>query len=154
MDIAAPRLRCFDLARSIEFHIASMPGTAEQAVGARRTGLLGLGDQVTWRARHFGITLTLTSRITSFNPSADFRDSQVSGPFLFFDHDHEFLPHPSDPQRTRMTDHFTYRAPYGILGRLAERLAVTSYLTRLLTTRAGLLRAAAESDEWRRYLHA
>ena len=53
--IAASPERCFDLARDIDAHVASAAGTNERAVGDRTHGLLGVGDEVTWEARHFGV---------------------------------------------------------------------------------------------------
>lgn len=54
------------------------------------SGLLGLGDQVTWSARHFGWRWQLTSRINAYDRPRHFRDSMVWGAFKRFDHDHEF----------------------------------------------------------------
>ena len=54
-DIAAPPSVCFDLARSVDAHLESTSGTNERAVGGVTTGLPGLGDEVTWSAKHFGI---------------------------------------------------------------------------------------------------
>jgi len=53
--VAAPADRCFDLARSVDAHLRSTAATGERAVGGRTTGLLELGEEVTWRARHFGV---------------------------------------------------------------------------------------------------
>ena len=50
--IAAPRERCFDLARSVEVHLAGNVHCGEQAVaaGGVTAGVIGLGERVTWRA--------------------------------------------------------------------------------------------------------
>lgn len=45
--IAAPIERVFDLARSIEAHMASTEGSNERAVDGRATGLIGYGEVVT-----------------------------------------------------------------------------------------------------------
>ena len=47
--IKAPAERCFDLARSIDLHMASTSGTGEQAIAGITSGLIGLGQEVTWR---------------------------------------------------------------------------------------------------------
>jgi hypothetical protein len=52
--IAAPTERVFDLARSIDLHTERTAGTGERAVAGVTSGLIGLGEEVTWRARHFG----------------------------------------------------------------------------------------------------
>ena len=52
--IAAPIERVFDAARNIDVHVASQVSSREEAIGGRTTGLIGLGETVTFRARHFG----------------------------------------------------------------------------------------------------
>src|SRR2546427_12849864 len=89
--IAAPRERCFDLARSVELHMRSTAATGETAVAGRLGGLLALGEEVTWRARHFGVWQQLTSQITAYERPTHFRDSMVRGAFARLDHDHIFL---------------------------------------------------------------
>jgi hypothetical protein len=86
--IAASIEVCFDLARSIDVHIESTVGTDEKAVAGVTSGLIDLGQEVTWEATHFGVRQRLTSRITAFDRPGHFRDSQVRGPFRRFDHDH------------------------------------------------------------------
>jgi len=150
-DIAAPPSRCFDLARCVDAHVASTAGTSERAIAGVTTGLLGPGDDVTWRARHFGVTQTLTSRITAFDRPARFQDSMVRGAFARIVHDHEFVATPSG---TRMIDVFDFAAPLGPLGRIAERLFLNAYMTRLLERRGHVLKRLAESGEWRKFLEA
>ena len=62
--INAPIGKCFDLARDIDVHVASTRHTSETAIAGRTSGLIELGEWVTWRAKHFGIWQTLTSKIT------------------------------------------------------------------------------------------
>ncbi len=59
--IAAPIERCFDLARSIDLHMASTNWSGERAIAGVTTGLIGAWQEVTWQGRHFGFTLTHTS---------------------------------------------------------------------------------------------
>ena len=148
--IAAPRERCFDLARSVDVHVRSAAGSAERAVGGRTAGLLGPHQEATWEATHFLLRLRLTSRITVFERPSRFRDSIVRGPFARLDHDHVFED--DGAGGTLMRDHFDYAAPLGLLGRLAERLFLTRHLRRFLDARNAELKRIAESDEWRRYL--
>jgi hypothetical protein len=60
--IAAPIERVFDLSRSIDLHANSASGTSEQAIAGVTSGLIEIGQEVTWRARHFGIWQTLRKR--------------------------------------------------------------------------------------------
>lgn len=148
--IGAPLERCFDLARSVDAHLDSMSETEERAVAGRTQGLMELGEEVTWRARHFGVTQHLTSRITAFDRPNHFRDSMVRGAFARFDHDHIFEPH---KRGTLMIDLFDYDAPLGPLGRFAERLVLDAYMTRLLASRGQVLRTIAEDDAlWPRFV--
>lgn len=149
IDIAAAPTVCFDLARSVDAHIASTRATGERAVGGVTTGLLNLGDEVTWRARHFGVTQELTSRITAFDRPNHFRDVMVRGALRRLVHDHHFS---ARDDGTRMVDVFDFNAPLGPLGLLAERLFLTAYLSRFLETRAQALKRLAESGDTRRFI--
>ena len=115
LEIAAPRTRVFDLARSVDLHVDSTAGTAERAVAGVTTGLMEQGDEVTWSARHFGIRQRLTSRITSYDRPSHFRDSMVRGAFARFDHDHYFEECVGG---CRAREVFDFTSPLGPLGRL------------------------------------
>jgi ligand-binding SRPBCC domain-containing protein len=147
--INAPIQRVFDLSRSVDLHTASTAQTAERAVAGVTSGLIALGQEVTWRARHFGIWQNLTSRITAFEPPSYFRDSLVRGAFRRFDHDHFFS---EQGDITVMRDVFDYESPLGVLGRMADRLFLKRYMKQLLVTRNAVIKAAAETEEWRRYI--
>ena len=148
--IAAPARRCFDLARSVDLHTRGAVASGEHIVDGVRSGLMGPGDQVTWRARHFGVWQELTSRITRFDPPRRFRDSMVRGAFARFDHDHIFDATADD--RTEMHDIFDFTSPLGPLGRLADALVLARYMRRFLELRNRVLKQVAESDEWRALL--
>ncbi|PCC73603.1 Ligand-binding SRPBCC domain-containing protein [Nannocystis exedens] len=143
--IGAPLERCFDLARSVDVHLAGAAETGERAVAGVVRGLLGPGDEVTWRARHFGVTQLLTSKITLFERPRRFRDSMVRGAFARFDHDHFFE---ADGEGTIMRDRFDFTSPLGPLGRLADALVLTRYMRNFLVERNRVLREVAESDRW------
>lgn len=127
----------------------STAGTRERAVAGKQSGLLELGDEVTWRARHLGVWQELTSRITVLERPRHFRDSMVRGAFAGFDHDHFFTPAPGG---TIIRDVFDFRAPLGPIGWLVERLFLTAYMRRFLTARLRALKVLAESDEWRAFV--
>jgi ligand-binding SRPBCC domain-containing protein len=143
LDIAAPIDRCFDLARSVDVHVQSTASTEERAVAGVTTGLMSLGDEVTWEARHLGVRQRLTTCITAYERPFHFRDSLVRGAFARFDHDHYF-ERLSDG-RTRMRDVFDYTSPLGLLGALADRLFLTSYLRRFLLRRNHVIARLAEA---------
>ncbi|MGN6442013.1 MAG: SRPBCC family protein, partial [Arthrobacter sp.] len=87
-----PVEQLFDLARSIDLHVDSQRDSGERAVAGVTSGLIGEGQEVTWRAKHFGIPLTMTSRVTHLDFPRSFTDEQVKGPFKAFRHVHEFEP--------------------------------------------------------------
>lgn len=140
---ASPEI-CFDLSRSVEVHLASTKETNEKAVAGRMTGLCEAGDLITWRAKHFGIYQFLTVKITSLTYPTHFQDQMVKGAFASFTHDHYFH---SKGDKTLMEDVFTFSAPLGPLGLLAERIFLEQYMRQLLVKRNAVIKALAEIGE-------
>jgi ligand-binding SRPBCC domain-containing protein len=118
--------------------------TREIAIAGVTKGLIGLGEEVTWEANHFGVRQRLTTRITAFNRPSHFRDSQVDGAFKRFDHDHYFET--TNDGRTLMRDVFDYTSPLGWLGILADHLFLESYMRAFLMKRNLLIKNVAEAD--------
>lgn len=127
-----PKSELFDLARSIDVHKDSMAQSREEAVAGVTSGLISLGEEVTWRAWHFGVPLHMTSRITEMQSPDYFVDEQVKGPFRRFRHVHEFS---QDSEGTTMVDRIEFAASFGPIGRLVEKLLLARYLQRLIETR-------------------
>ncbi len=144
--IYAPRERVFDLARSIDAHMVSTGKTQERAVDGVVSGLIGLGETVTWEARHFGIRQRLKVRITEFDRPVMFADEMVFGAFKSMNHTHRFVEVEGG---TEMIDEFRYEAPLGILGRVAERVFLSRYMKRFLINRNRVLKEVGESEQWR-----
>jgi ligand-binding SRPBCC domain-containing protein len=130
----------FDLARDIGAHVVSQSASAESAVDGVTAGLIGPGQHVTWRARHFGIPFHLTSRITAFDRPRRFVDEQSRGPFKELHHEHLFAP---TAEGSVMIDRIRFAAPFGLLGVIAEKLVLARYLERLIRRRGEYL---AQSD--------
>jgi ligand-binding SRPBCC domain-containing protein len=150
--IQAPVERCFDLARSVEVHLLGNVHFGEQAVasGGRTSGLIGEGERVRWRARHFWFWHELTSEITSLERPDYFRDAMVRGIFRSMTHDHYFRQ--LENGQTEMRDVFAFAAPLAALGRIAEVAFLRRYMCGLLRERNAVIRQVAESEEWRKYL--
>jgi len=142
--IAAPRERVFDLARHVEAHVATMP--EERASGA--TGLLELGDRVTFKQRQFGVPFELTAEVTAMDRPRRFADEQVSGVFGSLVHEHTFE---EAGDETVMRDDVRFEMPLGPLGRLGEPVA-SRRLQALVDYHAEALRELVEGDDWRRFL--
>ena len=139
--VKAPIDVVFDLSLSIDAHVESMSASGERAVAGVTVGIIGLGEQVTWRARHFGIPFRMTSKIVELDRPSYFVDEQVSGPFHKFRHEHHFE---MDDGETTMIDRVSFTAPFGVLGRIAERIVLASYLPKLIEDRNRFLKTAAE----------
>jgi len=154
--IRAPIERCFDLARSVEVHLAGNVHSGESAVAVAGTGagiasgLISMAQRVTWRAKHFGVWHNLTSEITAMDRPAYFQDTMTQGIFRCMQHDHFFRPLSADT--TGMKDVFCFAAPLPVLGRLAEMALLRRYMHALLRERNAVLKEIAESPEWQRYL--
>jgi ligand-binding SRPBCC domain-containing protein len=121
----------------------SLSYTQEKAVAGVVTGLIGADQEVSWRARHFGIWFSVTSRITAFRPPGHFRDSMKRGPFKRFDHDHFFE---FNNGATVMRETFDYTSPFGLLGNIVDSLILERYMTALLTRRNVDLKRVAETN--------
>ena len=149
--IDAPIDRVFDLARSIDLHTSSTAKTRERAVAGVTSGLIGAGQQVTWRARHFGIWQSLTVRVEAFEPPNHFSDRQVRGAFRQMEHRHYLA---ASSGRTIMRDVFEFQSPLGLLGRVVDALFLSRYLRSFLLERNHVIKTTAESEAWRRYLES
>jgi ligand-binding SRPBCC domain-containing protein len=133
----------FGLELDMDVHAASLAASGETAATSTGRRRVALGDEVTFRARHFGLVWHMTSRIVAYEPPRHFVDEQVRGPFRALRHEHVFDD--LGAGRTRMTDRMTVSAPLGALGFLVTRLLLAPYLRRLLTQRSAHIKCLAEA---------
>ncbi|AIE83389.1 SRPBCC family protein [Fimbriimonas ginsengisoli] len=141
-EIDATAERCFDLARSQRAHVQSAVATQERIVSGPAHDLLEPGDEVTFEARHLGKTQQLVARIVEMDRPRSFVDEQVNGAFRTLRHVHRFE---GIENGTRMVDELMLEAPFGVAGRIAERLFLGGYMKRFLRSRARHLKRMAES---------
>jgi ligand-binding SRPBCC domain-containing protein len=143
--IAAPPDRCFDLSLSVELHLHSTASTGERVVAGVSSGVLKLGDQITWEARHLGMKHRLAMTISVEDAPRMFRDEMVRGPFRRLVHDHFFEP---VDDGTLMRDVFEFASwlpPF-------DALVLKPHLRRFLLVRNATIKELAEGDGWRDYL--
>ncbi len=140
---------CFNLSRSVNLHLLSTQKTNERVVQGRKTGLLKLGENITWRARHLGFTQDLTSRITEFDFPNSFVSEMQKGAFKKLHHQHIFR---KEMDHTILTDIFDFEAPFGLIGKLVCRLLLTSYMKGFLEERNRVICRIAESDSCNEFL--
>lgn len=73
----------------------------------------------------------------------------VRGVFGSYCHDHYFETHANE---TLMKDVVELSAPWGVLGRVAERLVVGKHMRKLLEHRNAFIKHCAESSDWMKFL--
>lgn len=147
--IAAPVERVFDLSRSINLHQLSTAATNEKAIDGVMSGLINKNETVTWQARHFFKTRQFTSKITEMQSPAMFTDEMIKGDFVSFQHEHHFKP---TANGTIMIDLLNFETPYGVIGKIANRLFLRSHLEKLLIKRNAVIKEYAETQKWKTIL--
>ena len=73
----------------------------------------------------------------------------IRGAVKSFKHEHHFEEANAE---TLMKDVFDYQSPFGILGRLADKLFLEKYMTALLEKRNVAVKGFAESEDWKKVL--
>jgi ligand-binding SRPBCC domain-containing protein len=147
--IQAPTDRVFDLSRHVDLHKQSMAKHKEEAVAGTRFGLMEKDDTVTWKAKHLFKTRMLRIKITKMNKPETFTDEQIEGGFKVMKHEHHFKPCENG---TIMIDLFYFESPYGSMGKVLNRVYLTSYMKKLLETRNRIIKEVAESEKWKKLL--
>ena len=122
-------------------HCATAARTQERIIEGKTFGLLELGDRVTFEAVHFGFRQRLCSKIIEYDRPHRFIDQMVSGAFKSLRHVHEFEV---SGDSTVMRDTLEWESPLGILGILADRLAVERHMRNFLIERNKELKKIAE----------
>ena len=136
----------FDLSRSIDLHKISTAHTSEEAIAGTTSGLIGLNETVTWKARHLFRNRTMTVKITQLQPFVFFEDTMQAGDFKSFRHEHHFK---GIDNGTIMIDLLEFESPYGQLGKWADRFFLKQYLQKLLVKRNQSIKQFAESGQWK-----
>ena len=142
--INAPAERCFDLARDIGLHCQTTSKTKERAVAGVTSGLIELGQSVTFEAVHFGVRQRLTSQIVEYDRSKLFVDEMTKGIFASMCHVHEFE---TQDKSTLMRDTVTWKSPLGIWGIIADALFLKRYMAKFISERGVSLKDIAENEK-------
>jgi ligand-binding SRPBCC domain-containing protein len=139
--IQAPVELVFDLALDVDVHAASLASNKQCAIAGVTTGRVDVGEQVTWRATHFGIPFTMTTEITQLVRPHRFVEEQVDGAFRRFRHAYTFT---TTGTSTVLTVQLDVEAPFGVLGRAAEQILLQRHFRQLIQRRATYLKTEAE----------
>jgi len=77
-----------------------------------------------------------TTEITSVDEPYSFVDEQLSGPYAFWQHRHNFAKVDGGVE---MSDEVNYAVPFGFIGRIANRLLIRRQLNRIFDYRHDVL---------------
>ncbi len=149
--IAAPVERVFDLSRSVNLHKISTAHTHEKIVDGKMHGLISEGETVTWQAKHLFKERKFTSKIVAMFKPLNFTDEMVRGDFKSFHHEHYFK---QINNGTIMIDVLAFESPYGILGKLLNKIYLKNYLEQLLLKRNEVIKEYAEGLKWKAILNS
>lgn len=139
--IKAPIETVFNNARDIDLHIQSASKTNEKAIAGKASGLIEKGETVTWKGKHFGLYLQHQSIISEMNFPTYFVDQQLKGNFKSFKHEHFFE---EKNGFTIMQDKLQYETPFGMFGKLFNRLLLKKHLVKFLIYRNEILKETSE----------
>lgn len=131
----------FDLSRDIDLHQKSTFKTGEKAIAGRTSGLIELGETVTWKAKHLGFFQTHQSKITEMENPFHFTDEMLKGRFKLFKHQHIFK---TEGKNTIMTDILEFESPFGIIGKVFNIIFLKNYMKKFLMERNKLIKITAE----------
>jgi len=142
--INAPIEIVFNNSRNIDIHQYSASKTNEIAIAGRTSGLINKGETVTWKGKHFGIYLKHQSIITKMEFPNYFVDEQLKGHFKRFKHEHIFQ---QKENKTVMTDILEYETPFGIFGKLFDKLILENHLSNFILYRNQILKKLSENHQ-------
>ena len=73
----------------------------------------------------------------------------VKGSFKFMKHKHEFK---QIGKETIIKDTFEFSSPFGVIGKLVDKLILKNYLTKFLKERNQVVKEFAETEKWKEVL--
>ena len=133
----------FDLNRNIDVHKLSTSKSKETAIDGVTAGLINKGETVTWRGKHFGIYLTHKSLISEMEFPNYFIDEMIEGRFKSFKHTHTFY---LQDGKTIMEDKIEYETPFGIFGKIFDKIMLKNHLTVFIKERNEYIKNLAEKQ--------
>jgi ligand-binding SRPBCC domain-containing protein len=108
-------------------------------------GKPGRGHRVRLRMWQLGILpVTVLVEFVEYDPPRRLVDVQIEGPFRLWRQTRLFEPVPGG---TRLTDSVEYELPFGLLGRIADRLVVAVQIRKMFSYRQNRTRALLTQTE-------
>lgn len=139
----APIEKVFNINRDIDIHQQSATQTNEKANAGITSGLINKNETVTWKGKHFGFYITHQSIISEMIYPTYFIDEQLKGHFKNFKHQHIFE---QKENYVEVTDLLEYETPFGILGKLFDKIVLENYLTNFILQRNAILKKLIEKS--------
>ena len=139
----APIETVFDTNRNIDIHQQSASKTKEVAIAGITSGLINKNETVTWKGKHFGVYLTHQSLISEMDFPTYFVDEQLKGQFKNFKHQHFFE---QKENYVEVRDLLEYETPFGVFGKLFDKLFLKKHLTNFIIHRNAVLKDLAEKN--------
>ncbi len=139
----APIERVFDTNRNIDIHQQSASKTKEVAIAGITSGLINKNETVTWKGKHFGIYIKHQSLIPEMIFPTYFVDEQLKGQFKSFKHQHFFE---QKENYVEVKDILEYETPFGIFGKLFDKILLKRHLTNFIIHRNAILKDLAEKN--------
>ena len=133
----------FDTNRNIDIHQQSASKTKEVAIAGITSGLINKNETVTWKGKHFGVYLTHQSLISEMDFPTYFVDEQLKGQFKNFKHQHFFE---QKENYVEVRDLLEYETPFGVFGKLFDKLFLKKHLTNFIIHRNAVLKDLAEKN--------
>ncbi len=140
--VAAPAEVVFDASRNITVHADADKKHNLRAIAGTTSGVINLNETVTWSAKHFGFSLTHTSKIIAMESPHTFADEMVKGMFHHWHHLHKFEP--IEEGKTKMIDLVDYASPLWILGKIVDAVFMKDYMTKILIEHNEYIKKVAE----------
>lgn len=154
--IAAPLERMFVLSTSVPLVRRTLGFTPVEGV---TDGHVIMGSRVLWKGWLFTLPQRHLTLITGYAAPhrgeddaehAFFQDTQESGRFQSFQHDHHMTAETDGS--TLLQDEIRFSLPFGMAGSLVARLVMKPFIRKTLRSRFALLKEVAEGDAWRQYV--
>lgn len=140
----APIETIFNTNRDIDVHQQSASKTKEVAIAGITSGLINKNETVTWKGKHFGVFITHQSIISEMIFPTYFIDEQLKGKFKSFKHQHFFE---QKENYVEVKDLLEYETPFGVFGKLFDKLFLKKHLTNFIIHRNAILKDLAEKQQ-------
>ncbi|WP_335975815.1 SRPBCC family protein [Gaetbulibacter jejuensis] len=134
---------CFDLARDVAIHEQSLDRASLRAVSGKTSGILELGEWVSWEEEHFGFLQHLTLKISELEKPNYFVEEMVEGIFESFRNEFHFKAY---GEKTLLVNVLSFELPYGFLGKMTKKVIMRNYAKSLLKSRVEYLKSAIEDS--------